>query len=49
MKLFVQADMLSVWGEYKDLQSDKSNGIANADIQHDGIANTVEQLTNFTN
>ena len=26
MKLFVQADMLSVWGEYKDFKSDKQRG-----------------------
>ena len=41
-RLFVQADMLSACMEYKDMLSD--NGIANADIPHDGIANPVEQL-----
>ena len=30
--------------DYKDLQSDNDNGIANADIQHDGITNPVEQF-----
>ena len=40
-------DLQSGGNEYKDLQSD--NGIANADTQHDGISNTVERLTNFTN
>ena len=38
---FVQADMLSACMEYKDMLSD--NGIANADIPHDGISNPVER------
>ena len=41
-RLFVQADMLSACMEYKDMLSD--NGIANADIPHDGIANPAERV-----
>ena len=38
--------MLSACMEYKDLQSEQpayGSGITNADTQHDGISNTVEQ------
>lgn len=41
--LFVPPDLQSGGMEYKDLQSDNDNGIANADTQGDGITNPVEQ------
>ena len=40
---FVPPDLQSGGMEYKDLQSDNDNGIANADTQGDGITNPVEQ------